>query len=216
MKKPKDIFQKKAFIFDFDGVIVHSIEVKTKAFVSLYEIYGKTIVKKVVKHHELNGGMSRTEKFKFYHKHYLNKVLNEEEINSMEKKFSKIVIRKVIEAEYLNGVLNFIKNLNKKKLLFISTGTPESEIKIILKEKNIYHYFDGIYGSPNSKVHHINSIQKKFKLNNDELIFFGDSSVDFKSAKIMNIEFILLKNKYNRSLVKIHNGLTITDFNELN
>ena len=53
----------KAIIFDFDGVIAESVNVKTEAFASLYEPYGKDVVNKVEQHHLANGGVSRFEKF---------------------------------------------------------------------------------------------------------------------------------------------------------
>ena len=52
----------KAIIFDFDGVIVESINVKKEAFEKLYQKYGDEIVYKVIAHHMANGGMSRFEK----------------------------------------------------------------------------------------------------------------------------------------------------------
>ena len=63
-------------LFDFDGVIAESVNVKTEAFSILYQPYGKDVVKKVVKHHLTNGGVSRFEKFKIYHKEFLNIELN--------------------------------------------------------------------------------------------------------------------------------------------
>ena len=57
----------KGIIFDFDGVIAQSVEVKTEAFADMYKEYGKAVVNKVVQHHEDNGGMSRFEKFRLYH-----------------------------------------------------------------------------------------------------------------------------------------------------
>ena len=56
----------KGIIFDFDGVIAESVQVKTDAFAALYAVNGKDIVKKVINHHEANGGMSRFEKIKHY------------------------------------------------------------------------------------------------------------------------------------------------------
>mgnify|MGYP006077874289 FL=1 len=49
----------KAIIFDYDGVIAESVNVKTEAFAELYKPYGTDIVQKVIKHHEANGGVSR-------------------------------------------------------------------------------------------------------------------------------------------------------------
>ena len=61
------IKSKLLFIFDFDGVLVDSVELKTIAFVHLYEEYGSHIVDLVIAFHCKNGGMSRFEKFKYFH-----------------------------------------------------------------------------------------------------------------------------------------------------
>ena len=62
----------RAIIFDFDGVILDSNDVKTEAFYEMYIQYGESIAKKVVNHHKKNGGISRFQKFKLYHKKFLN------------------------------------------------------------------------------------------------------------------------------------------------
>ena len=49
----------KAIIFDFDGVIVESLDIKTGAFKKLYEVFSEEIATKVVNHHLINGGISR-------------------------------------------------------------------------------------------------------------------------------------------------------------
>ena len=56
----------KGIIFDFDGVIAESIQMKTDAFATLYSDNGADIVQRVVSHHEANGGMSRFDKIKYY------------------------------------------------------------------------------------------------------------------------------------------------------
>ena len=48
-----------ALIFDFDGVLADSVEVKTRAFAKLFQSYGPEIEDRVVKYHRNNGGMSR-------------------------------------------------------------------------------------------------------------------------------------------------------------
>jgi len=63
----------KNIIFDFDGVLAESVHIKTQAFYKLYEPFGVNVAEKVVQHHKANGGMSRFEKFPYYHKILLNK-----------------------------------------------------------------------------------------------------------------------------------------------
>ena len=60
----------KNIIFDYDGTIADSINIKTEAFAELYQPYGETIVNKVVEYHLKNGGTSRFDKIKFFHKEY--------------------------------------------------------------------------------------------------------------------------------------------------
>ncbi len=93
----------KAIIFDFDGVIAESVQVKTDAFAEIYQSYGQYIVQKVIEHHITNGGISRFEKFKLYHKEFLGINLTELEVEKLAKKFSKLVMEKVISAPYVKG-----------------------------------------------------------------------------------------------------------------
>ena len=109
----------KGIIFDFDGVIAESVQVKTEAFAALYAPYGPDIIKKVVDHHAANGGMSRFKKIKLYHKSYLNKIITDREITELANQFSKMVINKVIASPYVPGALEFIQSSYKKYKLFI-------------------------------------------------------------------------------------------------
>ena len=79
----------KSIIFDFDGVILDSTEIKTKAFAEIYKPHGEKVLKKVIKHHNLNEGQSRYKKFFYYHKHYLKKNISDKELNLLSIKFSE-------------------------------------------------------------------------------------------------------------------------------
>lgn len=205
----------KGIIFDFDGVIVDSIQAKTDGFVHLYKKYGKAIVSEVIKHHELNGGVSRFEKIKFYHESLLNKKISNQEIKILSNQFSLYVVNRVVKAPYILGALKFIQqNFNKIKL-FISTGTPTEEINKILIARKIKNYFIDVFGSPASKDSHIIKIQSKYNLKSDELIFFGDSKTDLDAATNNKIPFILIENSFNRDLLKIYEGKTIKNFMEI-
>ena len=202
----------KGIIFDFDGVIAESVQVKTDAFATLYAPYGKEVVKKVVEHHEANGGMSRYEKIKLYHESFLNKTISEKKISDLAKQFSALVIDKVIAAPYVPGVLGYIKKSYKQYNLFISTGTPTEEMKQILNEKNIAQYFTAVFGSPDRKDMHINQIKSRYGMKSNDLIFFGDSNSDLDAAENANIDFILIKNRFNQKLVKSFTGKIINNF----
>ena len=52
----------KKYIFDFDGVILDSVELKNQAFKKTVNRYDKKIVKKFMNFHYNNLGLSRFEK----------------------------------------------------------------------------------------------------------------------------------------------------------
>lgn len=179
----------KAIIFDFDGVILDSVDAKTQAFAELFEQYGEAVVKQVVKHHEANGGISRFEKIRHYHSNFLGIELSAEEVDKIADQFSLLVLDKVLSSSYVPGAEAFIKN-NKKYELFISTGTPQNEIEYILQQKKIRQYFCQVLGSPTSKDIHIKKILADTFLKPSEIIFVGDSMVDYYAAKSNLVPFV--------------------------
>lgn len=185
----------KAIIFDFDGVILDSVDVKTKAFKEMYSVFGDDVTQKVVEYHLLHGGISRYEKFKYFHKNFLNITLSNSEVNHMASEFSNIVFDKVCNSEYIQGALEFLKYSHEKYLTFICTGTPEVEIKKILSAKKLSIYFNSVYGSPKTKVEIIKKIIIENKLNSSEILFIGDAMTDYNASRKTNLNFIGVRNK---------------------
>ena len=202
----------KGIIFDFDGVIAESVQIKTDAFARLYEDFGSEIVNKVVKHHVANGGMSRFEKIRLYHKSYLNKAITNKENEELANQFSVLVVEKVIDSPYVPGVFKYIQKCYEKYNLFISTGTPTNEMKQILIGRGIAEYFMEIHGSPEKKSVHISKIMSKYNYHPDELIFYGDSNSDINAAHNHNLPFILRLHPLNKNNFSYYNGKTIKDF----
>tara|TARA_B100000780_G_scaffold277638_1_gene248825 strand:- start:58 stop:687 length:630 start_codon:yes stop_codon:yes gene_type:complete len=184
----------KAIIFDFDGVILDSVSVKTEAFKQLYKSHGINVVEKVAKYHLANGGISRFEKFKYFHKNFLNINISNDELVGLGEDFSRLVFKKVCESRYIPGAHEFLTFCSKKYLTFICTGTPETEIKKILSSKNLDKMFNDIYGSPSSKTDIINRISVNNNLKSNEIIFIGDAMTDYDASKNTNVDFIGVRN----------------------
>ena len=128
-----NIVKYNAFFFDFDGVIVDSVNIKTNAFSELYKPFGKAIVSNVVSHHISHGGMNRFEKFRYYHENFLNKKISEPEVIELAQKFADLVVSEVLNAPYINGILEFLELLKKEnKKIFVISATFPRIIRISL------------------------------------------------------------------------------------
>lgn len=179
----------KAIIFDFDGVICESVDVKTQAFRKLFEIYPGHL-KKILAYHTVNGGISRYKKFRYIYRHILKRKLSLEESLRLGQKFSEYALTAVIQSSYVPGAYEFIKKYYKKFLLFIVSGTPQDEMIFIVRKRGLVKYFKGIYGSPSPKAILIKKILKENRLKKSEVIFVGDSINDHAGADKAGIRFI--------------------------
>ncbi|TAM37199.1 HAD family hydrolase [bacterium] len=211
-----DLSKYSSFFFDFDGVIVDSLDIKTEAFGELFNKYGKAISKKVMDYHRNNGGVSRYEKFKYYYKNLLGREINSKIINMLDRYFSRLVVKKVIAAPYIKGAKAFLKRLNSEsKNCFIISGTPQKEIRYILKQKKINRLFNEILGSPKDKTKNTAGLLKKYKIDAKEAIFFGDAKSDYKAAKKNKIYFISIINAKSKELKNLNGGPKISDFAQI-
>ena len=202
MKKIENI------IFDYDGVILNSVEIKNEAFKELVKDYDYQIKKKFVKFHLENLGVSRYKKFKFL-KNILLKKKSNNNYEKIEKKFEKILKKNLKKATLISGVRLFLSR-NKDLNLFISSGTPEKELKKNCKKKGITNFFIEILGSPMTKKQHILYLKKKYKINKNNTLFFGDSFTDYDAANKYKLNFIQVGNNLKNIKIKFK----IKDFND--
>ena len=205
----------KNIFFDFDGVIAESVSAKTDAFEEMYLPYGKDIATKVVEYHKLHGGVSRYEKFKYFHKEFLNEVINQEKVNELAIQFSNIVLDKVINSDEVSGANYFIEKYHTKFQFWVITGTPTKEIELIAEKRKLTSFFIGLHGSPKNKRYWTENLIKKHNLKRDEIIFLGDATTDMDAANFSKTHFALRENEENKEIFKDYKGHRFNDFYQL-
>ena len=205
----------KNIFFDFDGVIAESVSAKTDAFEKMYLPYGKDIAAKVVEYHKLHGGVSRYEKLKYFHKEFLNEIIDENKVNELANQFSNIVLDKVINSDEVSGAFYFIEKYHTKLQFWVITGTPTTEIELIAEKRKLTSFFIGLHGSPNNKRYWTENLIKKHNLKRDEIIFLGDATTDMDAADFSKTHFALRENEENKEIFKDYKGLKFNDFYQL-
>lgn len=180
----------KTVIFDFDGVLVESVDVKTKAFAELFQGYGPQVVQQVVDYHLANGGVSRFEKFKYYYREILREPLSEAKLNVLCQQFSSIVIEQIVNAPFVEGAAAFLNQNYGKYDLFVVSATPQDEIKGIIKRRGMNLYFQGVFGSPRGKDLLTQDILNSNTYEPNEVVFVGDAMSDYEAAQKVGIHFI--------------------------
>ncbi|MGM5483423.1 MAG: HAD family hydrolase, partial [Nanobdellota archaeon] len=199
----------KNILFDFDGVILDSMNVRDIGFKEIFKQYPKEKIDKLIKFHRTNGGLSRFVKIKYFYENILKKDITKEKINELANEFSKIMRLELIKQKYLiKETINFIKNNHKKYNLHIVSGSEHNELNYLCENLNISKYFLSINGSPTSKDILIKNIiiNKNYKKN--ETILIGDSINDYNAAKENNINFYGFNNENLKKLSKKYINFT--------
>ena len=180
-----------SIIFDFDGVIVESGDIKTNAFADLYQSYGDQIVKEVVRYHKLNGGLSRYKKFRYFQQYLLKTPpLTQNEEDKLDETFSRLVVEAVINSDSVPGADEFIQIEASRIPLFIASGTPETELNTIVTRRGLGPYFTGVRGSPKLKETLIAEILSAHDLTPERVLMIGDALIDYQSAQVNNLAFL--------------------------
>ena len=184
-------FNWQAIIFDFDGVVVESGKIKTQAFAELYRAYGDDIVAQVVQFHTQNGGMSRYRKFRHFQEHFLNKPpLTEAEEKQLDIRFSELVVEAVIAAEPVPGAIELIRQQSERIPLFVASGTPEVELKVIVERRGLAPYFTAVRGAPALKKTIIAEILTAHGLKPESVLMIGDAMADLEGAQANSTAFL--------------------------
>ena len=178
-----------AIFFDFDGVILESVDVKGWGFGKLFENHPEH-VDEIVSFHFANGGMSRFDKFRYIYKNILNKPLSDEMFDTLCSKFSELTFKRVLECEFVPGVLEFLEKYYEKTKLYIISGTPQDEIERIVEDRRLGKYFQQVYGSPTGKAFWAKKIIMQEKLIVEKTFFIGDAMSDYNAAMENKVKFV--------------------------
>lgn len=179
-----------AVFFDFDGVLVDSVPIKTEAFQTIMEPYGSKAIQFMTDYHLSHGGVDRYRKIRYVFD-ALRLSYNEQLVDDLAHQFSVLVKEKVCRAPLIPGMQDLLKEFDKKQIkMFVVSGTPHDELCEIIRYKNIEQYFLETCGSPRSKVDILKALVSQYKIDVPCAVFVGDAAGDFLAAKECGILFI--------------------------
>ena len=210
----KLISNAKIIFWDFDGVIKESVNIKTHAFMQLFEKYGEEVVKKVKNHHENNGGMSRFLKFPLYLK-WSGIKSTDEVVQKLSNEFNEITMHSVINSNWVPGVEQYIRSNSNKQTFILVSATPQIELDYIVNNLNLKKCFDQIFGSPFLKSEVIKNVLNKYNINSNLTLMIGDALLDYESALVNKVPFLFRLHETNSMILNHYNGYIIKDFKEI-
>lgn len=180
----------KNILFDFDGVIIDSMPTKTEGFRKIFSDFEPEAVQKILDYNNLNGGLSRYVKIRYFFEEILSSSIEENEVLRYADNFSKIVKKELTNKELLIAeVVDFLQRNHKNYRLHIVSGADEKELQYLCKELGVDQYFLSIHGSPTHKNDLVKQLLEQHKYDLSETILIGDSINDHEAAEVNKIGF---------------------------
>ncbi len=138
----------------------------------------------------MHAGIIRVEKIAFACEHIFGTPHSSQELSDQSAQYSALVFEKVIETKWIPGAEVFLQAHYQHVPLVVISGTPEHELKEVIRLRGMRSYFRKILGSPTRKPDHIHALVKRYNLEVEKCVFIGDALTDYYAAQETGVTFI--------------------------
>jgi phosphoglycolate phosphatase len=178
----------KCIVLDFDGVILASTEVKSRAFEEIFSRY-PDVSQKATAFHHAHKGVSRNQKFQ-YLVHDLLGLEDPELINQLSEEFGQIVEDRILGCEFVPGAKVFLNHWHGRLPLYVASTNSPQELGRIICRLGLTRYFDRVLADPGPKAVLLQEILNHTGLVAAEVVFVGDSAGDLEAAREVGARFV--------------------------
>lgn len=178
------------YIFDCDGVILDSNQLKIEAMKNALEAHfsAQDLIIECIDYFRHNFGKSR-----FHHvAHFLDNIfdIEKEQRNKLEQlilaDFSKQCRTLYLMAQLTPSFMAFLDQCKGKR--YVASGSEQGELRDVFAQRGLDVHFDGVFGSPTPKAELIQRILEQEQ--NTNAVMFGDAESDMSSAQQNHIDFV--------------------------
>jgi len=200
--------------WDFDGVIKDSVDVKTDAYIRLFDGCDGDIAEKVRAHHLANGGMSRFDKLPLYLR-WAGLEPSEARVSEFCERFSQLALQGVIAAPWVPGVEGYLQRNPHRQSFVLVSATPQDELELILQALDLKKCFTDVFGAPTSKKEAIRMTLENCSIAPQDCLMIGDARADLDAAEANKVPFLLRRHTTNANVFAGYNEFSVEDFTTL-
>ncbi|MDZ4307485.1 HAD family hydrolase [Allopontixanthobacter sp.] len=176
------------YVFDCDGVVLNSNELKTLSFREAALPYGEDIADALAEYHVKHRSGTRFEKFRYLLEELVPPGTKGPDYDQLLELFADAVWSRLLACDVEPGLADLRKRTAGARWLIVSGGA-EAELRKLFPLRGIAEYFDGgIFGSPHDK----GAILAREIANGNiagPALFIGDSACDYDAASAAGLDF---------------------------
>ena len=163
----------KVIVFDFDGTLIDSNQLKYNAFFELFpsDSLHKEIITDVLDEFiEKSRYVILREIIKRVNSEMVNENELDNRVLALATEYNDLVVDGAKRCKEKSGAKEVLESFSKRYKLYLSSTTPEASLKEIVKHRNWNGFFCDLFGFPNDKTSVLLNIIKKESVNPDELL----------------------------------------------
>ena len=185
-------------VFDFDGTLVLSNQLKYNAFFDLFpaDECCQWIVKRVL------GRILESSRFVILEE--ILKEIKEEcsakidsTVEQLAQQYNDIVLDGAKKCPERQGAGQVLEALSSTNLIYISSNTPETALREIVEFRQWTQYVKGVFGYPKDKYRTLTELMALEKKKPSQLLVVGDGESDKRSADLAGCHFFSVQPQTN-------------------
>jgi phosphoglycolate phosphatase len=180
----------RGIIFDFDGVILDSAQIKIDAYVTIYADEDSAKVSELVRHAHVHGGTTRRVKFAAYERELFGRSGDAESVERLCRHYSKLVYDAVLKCRFIDGAQSLLAAAAGRVDMHVVSGTPEEELRAIIEARGLAPFFKSTWGAPVTKPEAFADILQRNGYPAAGVVAIGDSMTEFWAAEELGIPFL--------------------------
>lgn len=178
-----------ALVFDCDGTLLNTGDVKTRAFRQIGNLYSPEAGTAMAAWHRANGGVTRMEKFAWMFREVLGRDMGEEEGRDLAGKFRDFCIDELKNSPPVQGAPEVLAHWHGRIPMYVASATPQTELEEILDGNGMSRFFSGIFGYPPGKTGLLKKAVAVSGAASMSTLMIGDSPRDLEAALTVGAMF---------------------------
>jgi phosphoglycolate phosphatase len=182
-------FPFQAILFDFDGTLVQSNQIKRDTLF----VVARTTGAADEQFAQVLNERPRDDRFGLYRELLVRMGYTgdlNDKVNELAQLYADLTTEAISKAPEIPGAEEFLKKHSSDLPMYINSATPEASLRNTVEECGWTGFFRGIYGRPKTKTDIFKTVQNETRLTPEQILFVGDSLQDLETARTCGCPFL--------------------------
>ena len=179
----------RALVFDFDGTLVASNDIKWRGFEVAFAEFPEQLAD-IMAYCRAHNHTVRSEKFQHVYEQILCRPYTPEIARTLQERFAAATTEAIVNAPEIPGATSFLRGLVGRHTSALLSSTPHWILLDILDRRRMRGYFDLVQGAPVNKAAWLEALRTGHTLTEAQTVFFGDTAEDMAAARLAGCTFI--------------------------